>query len=1635
MGGFMKKIVLGGLVGLVGIGGSTLFSLGEKQVVAAENNAVTDEIYDNFDLDLNPPAAFTSEDVAENAPLSGYQTSSLSELYVSWMNMDEQHFEGRSRFLETQSASLEKTASLKLVNESQWPNAKGLGDWTHVDFMNENFEYQFNNGISFKGEKDAPPLVLQNFIGAGKYNDIENNPQYNDTTEYSKMMFQVFRRNKYTSNYSLARYDGGGVSRHKIHLADSKTTAKKNDMENVDSDRVSGLNAMTAGDFNGDGVEEVAVYLPSTCGETGHYQGPTILFVGYKKDRGFVELTEKDGLPPIKLASLGGNKAQNLFGSEATALAWNQLPLVQLTTSSLAKNPQDGKDFTTNADDLVISLSASPDRNVDVDVEGSWLSIHSIYKQGEKQKKMAEVYATQFHGMQFTSAEEGDLNGDTVKELLVGGTNKDGNKNLIQLISYEKNSVASKGKEWGYQSIFNNSVGGAKEIATHTVGDVGKTKKILNLKQPIPLAVGNYHQNTLRESAFIGGRIVDINPGTLGVDEQKSQAVIFKEASFMSDPATGQLQLVANQKDSQNLTNPYIRSAYFMRISAKEPREQLVTVIGRRASSISDSLGITFSWEKDGKMHTNYENESLIKAGDRNGNGTFLTAVPIDIDEDQLQYSYEGKECSWSKPQIAAIVQANPYWKELSRHADASPMGTTDFVMTSGSGKGTKGSWNAGVKADASTTVGIKTNFIIAEADFSMSINAELLAQYIGESSKMQTKIESRRFSFPAEDSVVMLSQPVVTYRYKFIVPDELKTKDSDPTEEELVIPVQHPATYSGLSLKSYHGAQKKANELLEEKEHYPEIDMNQVLGVSNYETGDPTTYQRIGGESAIPVQTKDKKKTAFHDANQEILVNNNGKSDQYSLKISNEQADSHGFNIQLALGAKFHFESQEGIFVKFVQKVDLGVALQGGYSQLWTDMSFDETEFDFTYPSLYSPDEAIFQETTVGKSKIEDYFFTVKPAVWRTSVVNNGLSEAEKQDQLDAGGEALDDHPIVLGHLVKTNADSDVDSFAPKPPTKFHVKHVATTAVQLAWTKEVGQRQGTEHELFQQVGDQYKLIGKTSDDHYSVADLKPGQEYRFKIRSVSYDANNNKKCSPLQPIATEANQLDGALVVKTLTDNSVMELNEFENVLASVGEKLELVGSLKDTSVTDVDFDWNYYQEASDSYNGSWVAIEEKAAPDLEALLPYQTKGNLTFEKLRQLDSGRYRLKAVAKNNSDFAFTSLKLNVTEEGLRKALVDPNQPVVSLENQEEEPGQVIAIEDENEGYYLNNRQEVTVKGQLSKEGTHGEMAFYLYDEVGREVLQTERIPVINQSATYKIADFPEGSVNVVAVYFDETTPDGTASIARPVYDQEITELMSFEPVKSEVKEVQNQEVQTYAVNYRLNGGTNHPDNPTRQDPKVGLALQAPTRLGYKFLGWYYQDENAEFTKDATDRLVGYEKDLVLEAKWEIKNFNIFYQSGLWKNPESNPRTFTIEQLKVAALKIQRPIFKNQLIGEWFADFQTTERFKNLSTAQLGNVFLHTEEVALDEPVNPAEPKPEPEPEAVTPVEKESSEPAVNPNSPEKDKESEEKNQVAGTQTSRKNLPKTNTVVENMLLLGIGFILLAVVLFWKSRKQKQ
>ena len=81
--------------------------------------------------------------------------------------------------------------------------------------------------------------------------------------------------------------------------------------------------------------------------------------------------------------------------------------------------------------------------------------------------------------------------------------------------------------------------------------------------------------------------------------------------------------------------------------------------------------------------------------------------------------------------------------------------------------------------------------------------------------------------------------------------------------------------------------------------------------------------------------------------------------------------------------------------------------------------------------------------------------------------------------------------------------------------------------------------------------------------------------------------------------------------------------------------------------------------------------------------------------------------------------------------------------------------------------------------------------------------------------------------------------------------------------------------SYAINYVLSGGTNHGENPAVYTYFKAVTLQAPTRKGYAFQGWY---SDAGYTEKVTGISKETSGDMTFYAKWTANKYTVKFDGN-------------------------------------------------------------------------------------------------------------------------------------------------------------
>jgi uncharacterized repeat protein (TIGR02543 family) len=119
---------------------------------------------------------------------------------------------------------------------------------------------------------------------------------------------------------------------------------------------------------------------------------------------------------------------------------------------------------------------------------------------------------------------------------------------------------------------------------------------------------------------------------------------------------------------------------------------------------------------------------------------------------------------------------------------------------------------------------------------------------------------------------------------------------------------------------------------------------------------------------------------------------------------------------------------------------------------------------------------------------------------------------------------------------------------------------------------------------------------------------------------------------------------------------------------------------------------------------------------------------------------------------------------------------------------------------------------------------------------------------------------------------------------------------------------------YAIAYVLNGGANSADNPAEYSIESGdIALQAPTRDGYTFGGWYSSHSHSGSPIASIPQ--GSTGNKTLYASWTPTPYAIAYVLYGGSNSAENPTAYTVES---DTITLQAPARAGYAFGGWYSD---------------------------------------------------------------------------------------------------------------------
>lgn len=139
-----------------------------------------------------------------------------------------------------------------------------------------------------------------------------------------------------------------------------------------------------------------------------------------------------------------------------------------------------------------------------------------------------------------------------------------------------------------------------------------------------------------------------------------------------------------------------------------------------------------------------------------------------------------------------------------------------------------------------------------------------------------------------------------------------------------------------------------------------------------------------------------------------------------------------------------------------------------------------------------------------------------------------------------------------------------------------------------------------------------------------------------------------------------------------------------------------------------------------------------------------------------------------------------------------------------------------------------------------------------------------------------------------------------------------------------------ELQTYTVEYVLNGGTNDAANLTSYSAEASFELRDPVKKGYDFMGWF---EDSSYTKKVEDAGITVFRNMTLYAKWQEHDYQITYVNAF---SHSNPSTYRMAGSPLVLGDAQRDGYR---FAGWYADEECEQQVTALDRTKAEDVTLY------------------------------------------------------------------------------------------------
>ncbi|MBR4880033.1 MAG: hypothetical protein IKU13_09435, partial [Clostridia bacterium] len=682
----------------------------------------------------------------------------------------------------------------QFMNESKTDDLDSKNGWTYgqtgeeasligssIDSTGYHLSRAYKTAVEFRSSSGKLDRVAQLYVTAGA------------------------NRTDWVAKLEILKYTKGSNGKYTTSVTSTRTLGASPALDEsgmIFQQYFDALYDITAGDFDGDGIDEIAVYYGTNevkifdTGSSG------------------TSLSEHQTIGKDKL--LKNQTISPLYNSDSKHGTENKVEraaIVTLVAGDLKK------DFS---DDLVITVSMPQDSTGDAHRENPYAYIYGYNKSEGKLKVDKEIPLTtdKLQGkaepqvFKTANATIGDIDGDSYMELVIGGRLCDASNNGVDDTEWGVGALIPVEYDHGSNDY---SVGTASQstLDEYDSDDVlikdGIAAQTIRYRAPVAMAIADLDGvGAEAPSLFFFSGLYTYDSGTRSfsatnkyLDTIKNQTNNANEDEtkgqhWISDIVVGNfngndvgaeqiIAIVACKTDGNTETDQdwywyYMSYIAYGNITTTKENDTLVVNKGDLSAQCEGIIN---------------QGRSYINRSDVTRASTFVSIACPDVDSDSIILEHIGTETYYSKPEVQAVLQSAPYFADVAEVYDNYlNNGATTYGKVSSSSEGGTASIDAALGAYTHVEASIGA---AAELEVELRVTASYEHATIHEISESVDHSGGI-----GDDYVVMYTVPYHRFYYNAIMPKADGTTYTDVmcieqplTPSTVIVPV---STYDALA-------------------------------------------------------------------------------------------------------------------------------------------------------------------------------------------------------------------------------------------------------------------------------------------------------------------------------------------------------------------------------------------------------------------------------------------------------------------------------------------------------------------------------------------------------------------------------------------------------------------------------------------------------------------------------------------------------------------------------------------------------------------------------------------------------------------------------------------------------------------